>query len=165
MSQSNTYGAPPQNMQVGYPNYMASPANQQSTVYNSQTYSTQASPLYRPISAPSYPIIVGRMVNQVNDIRPNEVPNDGSIAVFPQSDLSCVYVKYLKADGLIATAKYVLDTSVDKTSIPSDEYMALESKLNELISLVKTKNNRPYKPNKRNNPNGTREVNGNVQER
>lgn len=163
MSQGNNYGIPPQNMPSNYSNYVGTIPSQQNMGYPQSGYSNQSSPLYRPISAPSYPIIVGKMVNQLNDIRPNEVPNDGSVAVFPQSDLSCVYIKYLKADGLIATARYVLDTSVEKTQSSPDEMEEIHSKLNEIVSMLKGQN-RSYRSNKKYSKNGYKEVKENVQE-
>lgn len=37
--------------------------------------------------------IPGRMIHDIQEVRPNEVPNNGTVAIFPKDDMSCVYVK------------------------------------------------------------------------
>lgn len=68
-------------------------------------------PVYRPmVPQNNFPAIPGKIVNTLEDVRPNEVPGDGSIAVFPCQDLSCIYVKYISGDGRINTVKFVVET-------------------------------------------------------
>lgn len=85
---NNQFGYPqpvvPQN-NMGYPMYNGLPINQ--PVYRTQV------PQVQPMQMqPSYSVIPGRIVNTPDEIRPNEVPNDGSIAVFPLNDGSAVYL-------------------------------------------------------------------------
>lgn len=51
--------------------------------------------------------IPGRIVNNLDDITPQEVPMDGSVSLFPQNDYSAIYAKTWTKDGTIATVKYV----------------------------------------------------------
>lgn len=53
--------------------------------------------------------IPGRMVQAENNIRPNDVPMDGSVALFPLQDMSCIYGKAWNTDGQIITVRYVPD--------------------------------------------------------
>lgn len=50
------------------------------------------------------PQISGRVVNSLDDITVQEVPNDGTVASFPSADGSCVYSKRWTPDGNISTA-------------------------------------------------------------
>lgn len=65
---------------------------------------------------PRYPVfnnfqhsvmIPGRLVNNLDEITPQEVPMDGSVSLFPQNDYSAIYAKTWTKDGTIATVKYV----------------------------------------------------------
>ena len=103
---NNQFGYPqpvmPQN-NMGYPMYNGLPINQ--PVYRAQV------PQVQPMQMqPSYSVIPGRIVNTPDEIRPNEVPNDGSIAVFPLNDGSAVYLKYFTGEGRINTVKFTLET-------------------------------------------------------
>ena len=51
--------------------------------------------------------IPGRLVNNLDEITPQEVPMDGSVSLFPQADYSAIYAKTWTKDGTIATVKFV----------------------------------------------------------
>ena len=74
--------------------------------------------------------INGRIVQAVETINPNEVPMDGSVAVFPKQDLTEIYAKSWNADGTIRTLTFkpVLN---DKTDILSGDTEKLEFDLSE----------------------------------
>lgn len=55
---------------------------------------------------PSNPTIAGRVVSNDTEVMVNDVPMDGSIAVFPRSDLSEVYIKKWLPNGTISTSTY-----------------------------------------------------------
>lgn len=48
----------------------------------------------------------GRVVGTVSEVRPNDVPSDGSPSFFPLNDYSEIYVKSLNNEGLISTVVY-----------------------------------------------------------
>lgn len=120
----------------------------QSTPQNNMyTYPTpQVQPMYRPLPQ-NYPVIVGKMVGGLNDIRPNEVPNDGSISVFPQSDGACIYVKYLSGDGRINTVKYVAETqelpNVNQNG-SNDQLEAIRERLTNIEKMLSRQGKKPY---------------------
>ena len=51
--------------------------------------------------------IPGRLVNNLDEITPQEVPMDGSVSLFPQADYSAIYAKTWTKDGTIATVKFI----------------------------------------------------------
>lgn len=54
-------------------------------------------------------MLPGRFVNSDNDVYPNSIPNDGSIAVFPLNDFSAVYLKKWEPNGTITSVRYIPD--------------------------------------------------------
>ena len=98
----------------------------------------------------------GKVVQAVEQITANDVPMDGSVAVFPKQDMSEIYTKSWNADGTIRTIVYrpytasqpdVAHSSADMSKIKmglSDEateaFMArfdsLEKKFDELMPKI-----------------------------
>ena len=101
----------------------------------------------------------GKVVQAVEQITANDVPMDGSVAVFPKQDMSEIYTKSWNADGTIRTIVYkpytasqpdVANNSADMSKIKmglSDEateaFMArfdsLEKKFDELMPKIVSK--------------------------
>lgn len=125
--------------------YLAQPAVQPNNMY-SMYQMPQTQPMYRP-TPQNYPVIVGKMVGNLNDIRPNEVPNDGSISVFPQSDGACIYVKYLSGDGRINTVKYVAETpeipNVNQNGT-NDQLATINERLTSIEKILSKQGKKPY---------------------
>lgn len=127
-----------------------------------QMYDPQygAATSFRPAPTYTYPVMVGRVVNDLEDIRPNEVPNDGSVSVFPQQDRSCIYVKYLEGDGTIKTLRYVPEV-VNAQDLPNSN--------NDLADVIRRLSNiermlkKPRQYNKRKGPKPNMEVQDDVQ--
>ena len=59
-------------------------------------------------------IIPGKIINNLQEVRPNEVPMDGSASIFPMSDFSSIYVKAWGPDGNIQTLKFIPDATTNK---------------------------------------------------
>lgn len=98
----------------------------------------------------------GKVVQAVEQITANDVPMDGSVAVFPKQDMSEIYTKSWNADGTIRTIVYkpytasqpdVANSSADMSKMKmglSDEateaFMArfdsLEKKFDELMPKI-----------------------------
>ena len=96
---------------------------------------------------PQQPVgLVGRIVQNPNDIRPNEVAMDGSITYFPMSDQSCILAKRWKSDGTIETFRFVPEevASVDC----KDE--GIKDQLDRIEHMLKQRNNyrKPYNKEK-----------------
>ena len=101
----------------------------------------------------------GKVVQAVEQITANDVPMDGSVAVFPKQDMSEIYAKSWNADGTIRTIVYkpytasqpdVANSSADMSKMKmglSDEateaFMArfdsLEKKFDELMPKIAPK--------------------------
>lgn len=101
----------------------------------------------------------GKVVQAVEQITANDVPMDGSIAIFPKQDMSEIYTKSWNADGTIRTIVYkpytaskpdVVNSSADMSKMKmglSDEateaFMArfdsLERKFDELMPKIAPK--------------------------
>lgn len=84
------------------------------------------------------PTIAGKMVNDFNQITPNDVPMDGSNATFLKSDLSEIQVRAWNGNGQIQTISYkpvldVLPTQANNLAQVNEK--TLESALNELTEL------------------------------
>lgn len=86
----------PANWNMPYPNYY-----QPNPIQYQQNTASMNQP--QPVRIP----LAGRMVGNVSEIVPNEVPMDGSVSFFPQSDYSCIYAKKWNTDGTIQTVKFV----------------------------------------------------------
>lgn len=79
--------------------------------------------------------LIGKMVNDVSMVSPNDVPMDGNVAVFPKNDMSEIYCKQWKQDGTIQTVVYkpILEqNSQEGTNIPQMDFNALNEDVRAL---------------------------------
>lgn len=76
--------------------------------------------------------IPGRIVQNEKDITPQEVPMNGSIAVFPLNDNSSVILKTWNSDGTIKTVRYVPESESGATDDISVRLDNLEQRLSKL---------------------------------
>lgn len=135
-----------------YNNYM--PYQYQQRFEPVQQYQQPAQQMFnqQPFQQPQ-PALNGRVVAAVENITANDVPMDGSVAIFPKQDMSEIYAKSWNADGTIKTVVYkpytatqpeVTNTMTDMSKLKiglSDEYTAafmerfdaLDRKIDDLI--------------------------------
>lgn len=80
--------------------------------------------------------IAGRMVKTIDEIAPNEIPMDGSIALFPTQDGSTIFAKGWNTDGTISTIEYapVSKEVAESTSLTLDD---ISDQLKEIQNLLK----------------------------
>lgn len=71
-------------------------------------------------------IIPGRAINSIDEVKPNEVPMDGSISLFPIADYSAIFAKQWDTNGLIQTVKYV----------PEQPPKSAETQQNDISSAI-----------------------------
>lgn len=85
------------------------PYNQQyANPYQQQPDAQQMQPNYQQTAMPQQiKGINGRVIGNVNEVTPNEVPMDGNVSLFPMSDYSCIYAKMWNTDGTIQTIKFI----------------------------------------------------------
>lgn len=79
--------------------------------------------------------LIGKMVNDVSMVSPNDVPMDGNIAIFPKNDMSEIYCKQWKQDGTIQTVVYkpFLEQNAEQTTnIPQMDFNALNEDVRAL---------------------------------
>lgn len=135
-----------------------------SSPYQQPTYGAGVYPNYPQINYTQPPfrhILPGKSVNNLDEISPDDVPSDGSFAVFPKSDASCIYVKYRNSLGIITTETYVpkeTEEEIPEITDPSDVTMTeISDKLNTVIDLLNKRpkyyHNKNYK--KKANQNGS----------
>lgn len=118
--------------------------------HQAATYGNYSQPTPLP---PVRSYIYGRPVTAPNEITPQEVPMDGTIALFPMQDLSCVYAKTWGADGTIKTMRFVPEPVNDPQNEGQTEGSmdALFASLNQRLDKIeKMLTRKPYhnKPKK-----------------
>lgn len=69
---------------------------------------------------PAAQTLVGRHINNISEIKPIEIPMDGTATYFPTFDGSSVYLRYWDQDGQIKGVRYVPEVS-------SNEVAAMET--------------------------------------
>lgn len=104
-------------------------------------------------------VIPGRMVANMDEITPQEVPMDGSISLFPQNDYSCIYAKAWTKEGNIQTVRYIPDPAQMGGEAPKTP---LEERLDRIDQNLENLNRRLNKPRnnyqKRNNTHPKKET-------
>lgn len=120
--------------------------------YQNPMYGTGMYPqINYPTQSPMKHVLPGSMVDNVDEIYPSDVPTDGSVALFPRKDGTCIYAKYWTPDGNIVTKTFVpgkteepakVNSSPDNISEDND----ISKKLDEILSLLKKQsyNKRKY---------------------
>lgn len=92
------------------------------------------------------PSLIGRMIRSESDISPNEIPMNGNIAFFVQSDLQRVYAKAIGNDGLVHTNVYTLiaPSQTQAAPVQNDAISTILERLDGLEKMIKKQ--RPHKP-------------------
>lgn len=141
-----------------YPNYYQ-PTNYQNNYQNYQNpymqqYQNNAMPQFQAAQTIQAQNLQGRLVDDVNSINVNEVPMNGSYAIFPKSDMSEIYCKAWNANGQIQTVKFVpfLDNADNSKAINektitevSEDFTRLFGEVNSRLDKIEkalTPNNR-----------------------
>lgn len=112
-----------------------SQSNQYPSIVNAGNQSTQG---YTGNGDGRIPFTPGRFVGSEDEIVAREVPMDGCPAVFPQRDLSCVYLKQWNNRGTIDTVRYILDKKPEVTAANDSSYGEILNRLDRLEELLTT---------------------------
>lgn len=99
-----------------------------------QAYQPYQQP-YQQMPTRMVPQISGRVVNSIDDITVQEVPTDGTVALFPSSDGKCIYSKCWTPDGNILTMRFVPETSEAQPKQPS-QLDIIDNRISELFDAV-----------------------------
>ena len=109
----------------------------------------QPSPMWSPTRPPSSPFS-GRVVASPDEIQVQEVPTDGTMALFLLSDGSGVIGKRWAPDGSIQTTRFVAEQVPTQ---PQEDPMArLEAKVDGLLQAVASLSEQATKPRARRAP-------------
>lgn len=101
-------------------------------------------PPYQPTPTRTMPQISGRVVNSLDDITVQEVPTDGTVALFPSADGKCIYSKRWTPDGNILTMRFVPEASEAQPNQPS-QLDIIDNRISELFDAVERIEDRlPY---------------------
>lgn len=92
--------------------------------------------------------IPGRLVNNLDEITPQEVPMDGSVSLFPQNDYSAIYAKTWTKDGTIATVKFIPEQpQMEPQKSPLEERLdRIDQRFDKLEKMLSNRNKsrKPY---------------------
>lgn len=108
-----------------YPQYPYQP--QQAYQPMPQTVVSNQSRAFSPIA--------GRVVNSLDEITVQEVPTDGTVALFPSADGACVYSKRWTPDGNISTMRFVPEVQEAQPQQPSP-FDIINDRISELFDVV-----------------------------
>lgn len=78
------------------------------------------------------PTLRGRIVSSIDDVTANDVPMDGSCAVFVKSDHTEIYTREWQPNGLITTKVYRLVSDVPPEESLDDRLGRLEERIAEI---------------------------------
>ena len=115
------------------------------TGYPSSTGSTQF-PMNQPNpffnQSNRFQSIPGRLVNNLDEITPQEVPMDGSVSLFPQNDYSAIYAKTWTKDGTIATVKFIPEQpQMEPQKSPLEERLdRIDQRFDKLEKMLSNRN-------------------------
>lgn len=99
---------------------------------------------YRQMPTRMVSQISGRVVNSLDDITVQEVPTDGTVALFPSADGKCIYSKRWTPDGNILTMRFVPEASEAQPKQPS-RLDIIDNRISELFDVVERIEDRlPY---------------------
>lgn len=90
------------------------------------------------------PLIPARMTTGLDDIRPNELPSDGTVSLFMQSDYSAVYAKAVNAQGTIDTVRYVPERPAQTEQPINNGFSSIEQRLDRIEKLLSKRNKTRY---------------------
>lgn len=78
----------------------------------------------------------GRPVKSPDEIMVQEVPTDGSLACFPASDGSCIWVKRWDPNGTIQTIRYIPEQTPQEHE--EDPVTSVNDKLDQALAMLAT---------------------------
>lgn len=104
--------------------------------YQTPMYTQQVTPANQYIT-PTYnntPGLNGRFVANFDEIKPDEIPMNGTQSIFVKNDLSQICVKKWSANGCIDTSIFELKQEEQPKGniFDSVDYEALENKINKM---------------------------------
>lgn len=87
----------------------------------------------QPAPTQKAPSLIGRFVKDISEVKPGEIPMDGTTCIFPTEDYKTIYAKIWGSDGKLYTFKFVPEEQ-QTPEVVEDKWATQESKLNTIIS-------------------------------
>lgn len=100
-----------------------------------QVYDGRSNPFNAMRNQQRISAIPGRVVQQEDMIRPNDVPMDGSVALFPLQDMSCIFGKAWNTNGQIITVRYVPEQQPQQAP-QVDPFQVIDTRLTSIENLL-----------------------------
>lgn len=109
----------------------------------------QPMPQQQPVQNGSF---YGRVVGSIDEIKPSDIPTNGTIGLFPMSDYSCIFAKQWNNDGSISTVKFVpeivdaepIQAGSDISQIIVDKLDTIDESIGRLSKQLNYRNKKPY---------------------
>lgn len=133
MNQNNQYGFAPNNQ--GRQTYQQQPMQQQNQM-GWQNWQNPQQPVVPPLN--------GRIIQNPNDVVPNDVRMDGSCSFFPVQDGSEIYVMRWSQDGSrIERMRYIPENANVNPESKPFEQLVME-RLDSLEAMIRNQNKNQY---------------------
>lgn len=109
--------------------------------------------------------IRGRVIGDISQVTPNEVPMDGTVSLFATSDYSKIYAKQWAADGTIKTMEYVPAISTEASVQQQNPVDLLRNevmgKFDDLFAMIAGIGAQTSSPSPKKSTNARKEANTN----
>ena len=90
---------------------------------------------YQYQQPPRMPQVTGRIVNSVDEIMVQEVPTDGTLALFPAADSSCVFGKRWNPNGTIETVRFVPEAAAVEQAA-ADPFASINARIDGIFAKL-----------------------------
>jgi hypothetical protein len=90
----------------------------------------------QPVQQSQSTFINGKIVPSVDVINANDVPMDGSVAIFPKQDMSEIYAKQWNADGTIRTVVFKPALNEQANNLSNDKEKTVLEALEDVINFI-----------------------------
>ena len=102
-----------------------------------QPYQSQFQQYQPTLPSIAQPMLTGHLVASQEDIKPNDVPMNGSAAYFPSQDGQVIYAKAWNQNGTITTVEYVPRQGQEVQQAPTLFDIANQlSNIEDLLSAI-----------------------------
>lgn len=133
--------------------YYGGPPQMQYSPYGGQaSYQGGYSPQNGNVPAYQTPIyktgLAGRIVNDISEVNLNEIPQNGTPAIFPNKDGTKVTVRTFGGDGLVHDNIYILQSDENKIDPIAQSLDAIFDKLEKIEKRLNYNSNKNYQSRK-----------------
>lgn len=89
--------------------------------------------------------IPGRVIHDVSEVAPNEVPMDNTYSTFVRDDYKEIYMKTWSSDGTqINTLRFILAEDQPQQTLTQDNTQVILDRLDQIEKKISSMNNKKY---------------------